>query len=85
MQSKAKAQRKMSPFSRGFHSLRRDKKRSRDSPPASLPQSPTAAETKADAGARGSGEQATGQEGTGKSAARPKMPSFLELNEKGIC
>lgn len=86
MQSKSKPQqlRKLSPFSRGFH-LRSSHKRSRDSPPASLPQSPTAAA----AGERprtavAQGDEAVRENGHDVGAGRPKMPAFLELGEKGM-
>lgn len=80
MQSKHKPQqlRKLSPFSRSFHSLRSSHKRGRDSPPASLPQSPTSTLSRP-------GTAVVAMDGEKQNeAGRPKMPAFLELSEKGM-
>jgi protein-tyrosine phosphatase len=82
----SKPPRKLSPF-RGFH-LRSSHKRARDSPPSSIPQSPTLAtgdrprtahvhttSEKLEIGLDGAGD--------GQPTKKVRMPRFLELSEKG--
>ncbi|KAH8903238.1 phosphatases II [Coniochaeta sp. PMI_546] len=86
----SKPPRKLSPF-RGFH-LRPSHKRARDSPPASLPHSPTAslerprtahAYTAPDGGDSLGTMDGAGDEGQ-RRKKRVKMPRFLELSDKEI-